>query len=616
MPSEAVITKSSQTPIDPMPTKSNPVAPILEACRSGQQTLIVSGRPLSDLHVAGDGGIRPLLSTLSREAWNEFGMATLMFNLAEGPRWNWEGVSSDKRGEYESRLDKSNLPLVHGIRAAEQHRDPAFERAFLLLSSIKRSIEQPGDMPAMLIIWEFGEDLVPDAERGTRSDWVIQFTELLQLLATDYRRRRHPILLILSGAVDRIDQRVARALSSVVLAQPDQDEKIEFIHALQRLEATAGATLEAGLDDQVIANLVARTPNASLEEAFLASARTKKPLSHTSLIDKKRADVVVMSEGTLSLIDTDRVKTTRLVGRTIERPLALLSKWAEGLRKGDRNTPMNVILAGAPSSAKTDLALLTAMNSRTPVYSIISPKGSLVGQTERQVLTLFRVFKGQSPAFGVIDEITEAFPTERNSMNLDSGASSAITAEMLNALSDSSRAGRTLLIATTNCPWRVGAAMASRFLYVPVLSAIEEDYPEILCAVAASLMPGADWDPKDPTIRDAATAFHRKGASPRTMRTLISSKLSTTGERENSALLLRAAKACAPQDPRDRASAEYADLFAIRACSDLEMLPWHGRLTEFPLPAYLKGIIDEVTGEPDPEALNRRIDELKPHANV
>ena len=599
-----------------MPTPSNPLEPILDACRSGHQTLLVSGRPLSDLHVDEKDVVRPLQSTLSRQAWNDFGMATLHFNLAEGPRWNWEGVPSEQRAEFEARLEKSDLPLIHGIRAAEQHRDPAYERAFLLLSSIKRSIEQEKEMPPILTIWEFGEDLAPNAEHGSRSDWVVQFTELLQLLAADYQRRRHQMLLILSGAVDRIDPRVARCFHPVVLAQPDRDEKIEFIGALRKMPTTAGATLESGLDDQVIANLVARTPNASLEEAFLGSARTGRPLTHASLIEKKRADVVVMSEGTLSLIDTDRVKSTQLVGRTIERPLELLTKWAEGLRKGDRNTPMNVILAGAPSSAKTDLALITAMNSRTPVYSIISPKGSLVGQTERQVMTLFRVFKGQSPAFGVIDEITEAFPTERNSMNLDSGATSAITAEMLNALSDSSRAGRTLLIATTNCPWRVGAAMASRFLYVPVLSAIEDDYPEILCAVAASLMPEGDWDPGNSVIREASMTFHRKGASPRTMRTLISSKISTTDGGLNQALLLRAANACAPQDPRDRASAEFADLFAIRACSDLEMLPWHGRLTEFPLPAYLKEIIDESTGEPDPEALNRRIEELKPNVSV
>ncbi len=134
------------------------------------------------------------------------------------------------------------------------------------------------------------------------------------------------------------------------------------------------------------------------------------------------------------------MRNIRLVGRNIERVLVLLARYAQGLKEGDPNTPMNIILAGPPSSAKTDLALLTAMMSQTPAYALLSPKGSLVGQTERTVRLLFRVFKLLSPAFGVIDEITEAFPTERNSTNLDSGASQSVVAEMLNALSGTNRA--------------------------------------------------------------------------------------------------------------------------------------------------------------------------------
>jgi hypothetical protein len=599
-----------------MSTPNDPIAPILDAYRSGQQILLVSGRPLSDLHLAESGGIRPLLSTLSRQAWREFGMGTLLFNLAQGPRWSWEGVSDEERSAYEARLGRGEVPLLHGIRAAEQHRDNAFERAFLLLASVKRTIEHIEPMSPLLLIWEFGEDLVPDADRGSRLDWVVQFAELLQLLTTDYRRRRHPFLMVLAGAPERIDPRVVRTLHPVALPQPDRDEKLRFIAALRELEATSAATTEPGMDDQVMANLTALTPNTSLEEAFLASARTRKPVTHAILIEKKRADVVAMSEGTLSLMDTERVKRIRLAGRTIQKAMDLLAKLADGLRRGDPLTPINVILAGAPSTAKTDLALWTALRCMVPAYSVFSPKGSLVGQTERLARLLFRVLKELSPAFGFVDELTEAFPTERHSMNLDSGASAAVTAEMLSALSDSSRAGRTVLLATTNCPWRVGAAMASRFLYIPVLSAIVEDYPEILCAIAEGLFPNVDWDFEDQTIRDAARLFHQKGASPRVMRTLISSKISTTDEGATPSLLLRAAKACAPQDPRDRASAEYADLFAIRACSDLEMLPWFGRMTEYPLPTYLQGIIDENSGEPDPEALNRRLEELRPHVNV
>ena len=158
--------------------------------------------------------------------------------------------------------------------------------------------------------------------------------------------------------------------------------------------------------------------------------------------------------------------------------------------------------------------------------------------------------------------------------------------------------------------------MASRFLFVPVLSAVEDDYAAILCSVAGGLLPQMDWDANAQTIKDAAAIFYRKGASPRVMRTLIASKIATIGSRNGTELVKRTAEACAAQDPRDRASAEYADLFAIRVCSDLEMFPWYGRITEYPLPEYLRGIVSETDGSIDQDRLNQRIEELQPLANV
>lgn len=291
-------------------------------------------------------------------------------------------------------------------------------------------------------------------------------------------------------------------------------------------------------------------------------------------------------------------------------------RWAEQLRLGNPYAPMNVLLAGAPSTAKTDLALLTAEKAQVATYGLVSPKGSLVGQTERRVRLQFRIFKQLGPAFGFIDEISEAFPMERGSANLDSGASSSVTAEMLNALSDSSRAGKTILVATTNCPWRIGAAMSSRFLFVPVLSAIEEDYPEILASIAGSLFPECSFANDDAVLQDAARLFFQKGATPRVMRSLIASKFASEEESPSSRLLIAAARACAMQDPRDRASAEYADLFAIRVCSNLEMLPWHGQVSSYPFPAYLRGIVSVADGGIDLDALNHRIEQLAPQVNV
>jgi ATPase family protein associated with various cellular activities (AAA) len=599
-----------------MKANASPIDLIINACRAGHQTLLISGRSLSDLHSNERDEIRPLQHSLIRRVKEEFGMATLLFNLALGARWNWEGFSDEERKSFEQKMQAAQIPLQHGITASSDHRSPPYERAFLLLAALQRSIEQGVEIPPIMICLAFGEDLAPDNDRGSSSDWVIQISEMIQLLAEDYQRRRHPFLVILSGTPDRMDRRVVNCLYPLSLVQPDREEKLRFIEALRKAPHLQSVQLENGLDDQTVANLTARTPNRSLEESFLESSRTNSPITHGQLIERKRTDVVSLSEGTLILLDIERVRRIKLVGRTVEKVLALLAGWAAGLKAGNPHTPMNILLAGAPSSAKTDIALLTALTAQVPAYQVISPKGSLVGQTERLVRLLFRVFKELSPAFGVMDEVTEAFQMERNSMNLDSGSSAAIVGEMLNALSDSSRAGKTLLIATTNCPWKIGSAMASRFLFVPVLSAVEDDYPSILCSVAASLIPEVEWDASDAAVLDAARTFYQKGATPRLMRSLLSSKIACDEDRTSTGLLLRAAKACASQDPRDRASSEYADLFAIRVCSDLEMLPWHGCVSEYPFPSYLREIVSNQDGSIDWDRLNRRIEELEPHVNV
>jgi hypothetical protein len=543
-------------------------------------------------------------------------MGTLLFNLALGPRWSWDGFDANQRMEFEAKLDSARIPLQQEVTNNVRGRAP-HERAFDLLAAVQQTIERGGDVPPIMVLFEFGEDLVPDSERGAVNDWVMQMNELLALMANDYLRRRHPFLMILSGTPERMDRRAVGSLTPVRLPLPDRDEKLAFLKALQHQQHVAGAWFEEGLNEVAVANLTARTPNRSLEESFLESSRTGRPITAMRLIEQKRADLVAMSEGTLSLLCLERIQGVRLVGRTVEKAMQLLQRWANGIKDGDPLTPMNVLLAGAPATAKTDLCLMSALMAQVPAYNISSPKGSLVGQTEQRVRLLFRVFKELSPAFGFIDEVTEAFQMERQSLNMDSGASASVVAEMLNALSDSSRAGRTLIVATTNCPWKVGAAMSSRFLFVPVLSPVECDYPQILCSIASRLLADRDWDAESDETIESARVFFEKGATPRQIRAMLSSKISS-GEagRSEGDLLLQAAKDCAAQHPRDRLSAEYADLFAISVCSDLSMLPWHGCISDYPVPRYLKDIVSQADGSIDVELLQHRIQELAPLVNV
>ena len=101
--------------------------------------------------------------------------------------------------------------------------------------------------------------------------------------------------------------------------------------------------------------------------------------------------------------------------------------------------------------------------------------------------------------------------------NLDSGASDAVMQAFLNMLSDNSREGRSVLIATTNCGYKMGAAMRDRFIIVPVIMPSIEDFPEIICSIAKQVS-GVTINPEDPAIQEAAKVFYGKHVMPRRIR--------------------------------------------------------------------------------------------------
>jgi hypothetical protein len=68
--------------------------------------------------------------------------------------------------------------------------------------------------------------------------------------------------------------------------------------------------------------------------------------------------------------------------------------------------------------------------------------------------------------------------------------------------------------------------------------------------------------------------------------------------------------------PSDRISSIYADLWAVATCSAKSFFPWADCLDSYPFPEHLEGLVNRVTGEIDRAELERRIEELKPHANL
>lgn len=589
---------------------ASPADAIFRAYEDDVTALLLSGRSLYDLVVHEDESLCTFLEHLRRHCRREYGMVTLTYSLAGGLDWDEPRIDDDR--------DRSTIETA--LRAHDLHDvEPDENEAVRILRGINSLAGAPtdglnwadGQPMRFLFLIEFSEHLTPCLQQGGQTDQEIAAVELAHLLGQSLALRGSGNLVIFHGREGQIDELVTSALRSVRLPQPDQEEKRALLDVACALYTDA--RFEEGLDAEAVARLTTNTPNRGLEAQLRASHRNGEPITADQLLEQKSRDVEALSEQTLTMLDTRRVDQLDLRGRNIETPVKVLARYGEALLEGNAHMEANVVLVGAPGTGKTDLAQLAARRAKASAYEMHSPKGSLVGETERKVRLQMKALREWTPNVAFVDEITESLPLERSEFDGDSGASSAVTAALLTALSDDSRRGQSLLIGTTNCPWRMGEAMRSRFTMIPVLRPLLEDFPAIIEAIARRIVPDATLSAGDPKVSEAAQLFYRKGASPREVRSGLDAAMLMEGRLTPETVLQAARDLCLSSDVE---SGIYADLWAVRACTSRRFLPWHSDPAGYPFPPYLLDVVDTQTGEIDYRALDERIQELKPRANV
>jgi len=589
---------------------------ILQEYEEGHSALLVTGRSPFDLVVDGSTGgavpnLRPMIERLRAECQRRHGMVLVTYSLADGLDWDSSIIA-----------DEGDRQKVQGVLRAHHLNDVAQDdneiaRVLRGISSLARqptnSQWKNGNPIRFCFFLEFGEHLTPGSlTNGTQTDPQLVAVELAHLTGNSLALRSSGNLVVFHAREGMVDSLVSDALHPVRLRHPDRQEKGAFLDAA--LAIYTKAAFEASLSRDAAANLTSNTPNRGLESLLRASHRSGRPIQAAELAAQKARDVEVMSEHTLSVLDTRRVANLELHGATIDVPAKALASFGAALMRGDSAMPANVLLVGPPGSGKTDLAILTAKAAGVTAYQQHSPKGGIVGETERKARLQQDILLEWSPNISFCDEITEALPLERSDFDGDSGASRAVTAALLTALSNEERRGRSLLIATTNCPWRMGAAMRGRFVVIPVLAPIATDYPGILLAIARRISPGLALTFTDVAV--AAGVFCEKGASPRHIRTALSNALLIMGTP-----LTPEAIAFAAEDltvTNDQGATILADLWAVKACTSKSFLPWSASPKGFPVPEHFSGIVDPNTGTVNSAALDKRIKELENagHANL
>ena len=574
----------------------------------GRSSMILTGRSIYDFECREDGSICTLVQLMAEYA-KRMHMVMVRYSLASGiavPYNMYEKADSETIKKILSANGISNTKCATGNCNASQELVDILRGISRLASAPTANNWQDGENMKFLFVFEFTSDIMPNAT--TVNQLVAR--ELIYNLVCSRPFLDNGNMFILSDVTEgKIDSQVQGLMYHLFLPYPNYEEKLEFVKGLHRQYPNAQYSPE--LDDQQIANLSSSTPNRGLDLVFHASHISGCPIEVRGLIEQKSKDVQTISEETISMLDTTRVKEVALKGENVRVPMEFLRKQANGLRSRDKSIPTNILLLGAPGTGKTDMAILTAHWAAVPIYQLNSPKAGIVGETERRATLQTRIFASTTPSLGFIDEITEAMPMQRTH-NLDSGASDSVMQALLNTLSDNSREGQSMLIATTNCGYKMGAAMRDRFVVVPVIMPAIEDFPEIICSIAKQIS-GVSINPQDNYIQQAAKEFYDKHIMPRRIRAAL--KLVCQQDGLTPKAILDAANDANPLDEASWLAAVYADLSAISLTVSKRLLPWYGREDSYPFPDYIKEILDENM-EVDPVKLNQGLNRLQPYVNV
>jgi hypothetical protein len=592
----------------------NPTAPILDSIKDGRAAILLSGRNLRDLAICPDTNkLRPLIVILSSSLKAIFGIAVITYDRATGFDLHTAvGDNTRDLQTLEAAFKAHNLlEIPQDENEVAQAMRGISEICRLNTGGMKWSDGRPMQL---LFLLDFAEHLIGCSQGMMPTDAQAVPIELAAIAAQSLALRNSGNLIAFQTQdPGKIDSLVRSNLYPIHLPQPDLTEKINFIQVATALYDQA--KFEGNPTIEQVAFLTSNTPNRGLEGLLRASHRNSRSIGIRELIEQKSADVLAMSEGSLASLDMFNISTdTQLQGVNSAHAQKILSKLAQALAVGNPNMPASIILVGPPGTGKTEMALIVAKLAGVCAYQINSPKRGIVGETERLSTLQQRILAESIPNLAFADEVTELLPLERSNHDGDSGATRAVAAALLTALGDEGRRGKSLFVGTTNCPWRIGAAMRSRFVFVPVLHPLERDYPAILIAVAQRVDRAATGlSDSDPAIVSAAKIFYDKGANPRQIRSALSDAILLNGGL-NSQSMLFAAQDCMASADRD--AAIYSDLWAVSTCTSKSFLPWTDRLATYPFPAHLQGLVDLQTGDIDRAELQRRIEELKPNVNV
>lgn len=348
--------------------------------------------------------------------------------------------------------------------------------------------------PAIIFIDEI-DSIAPKREEVSGEVERRVVAQLLSLM--DGMSSRGKVVVI--GATNRINaidpalRRPGRFDREIEIGVPDREGRLEILQI-----HTRGMPLEKDVDLEIIANMshgfVGADLQAVAKEAGIRALRKVLPeidLTTENIPSEILKKIVVTMDDFLSVIkeiepsalrevfvEIPDVKWDDIGGladvkqelqEAVEWPL----KYQELFLHSDATPPKGILLYGPPGTGKTLMAKAAAHESEANFISIKGPEllSKWVGESEKGVREVFRKARQAAPCIVFFDEI-DAIAPNRGGMGSDSHVTERVISQLLTELDGLEVLSNVIIIAATNRPDIIDAALLrpgrfDRLLYVP-----------------------------------------------------------------------------------------------------------------------------------------------------
>ena len=251
--------------------------------------------------------------------------------------------------------------------------------------------------------------------------------------------------------------------------------------------------LAEGFDFVQFAVQSAGMSRRQMEDVIMKSWLTKAPVDFYLVKERKQRAIEDEYQGIVDFFEPEH--GFEHIGGHEALKSYFMRKVIEPLRKGDKRLcTSGMLMTGPPGTGKTVLARACAKEAKLNfmVGHLDKLFGSLVGETEGKTRKFLEAVESAAPCIVFLDELDSVLSSGRESKG-DSGTSARMFNAIMQWLSDDSRKGKVVVIAASNRPDLLDAALirAGRFdALIPALPPGKGDYKgrlQILAALSRKL---------------------------------------------------------------------------------------------------------------------------------